>query len=153
MTTASDQQAFDPESVMNAAPLGQELSSEERAFLARAKGRQWEPIDAGELSAYLAYEPQHVKHAYLWSPSMGVTALREANARATELRDSSGGTIIIAIDDVGEAGSLAALRESQIVLPAYSTSMANLRRLLGPSVGAGQWYRSATQAGGVPQVM
>ena len=145
-----DTHGADPESMLLGEVSGSSLSAEERAFLAHAKGRQWEPISAADLSKYLAYAPSAQRLVYIWDRSTGAEGLRGAvRSRQT----SDGQSLEVAVVAVSPADAIAdqiALRESQVVVAAYSVEAGVLATVLGADASAGSWFASAVSPSANP---
>lgn len=107
----------DPQSIADAT-TGSALSPEQRALLARARGREWEPMTPAELARYLDPRPDSSSAVCLWDPSTGVAGLRTLQEVLGKL-DTAGIRVAVAVREGGNRrDALVALRESQLLLPA-----------------------------------
>ena len=108
----------DPQSVKDKAQ-GSKLTSEERELLARAKGREWETMGLHDIEAYLNPQKDSTTAIFLWSPATGAERLAEIQAAVKGI-DTLGVRVAIAVVAGGNTkNELIALRESQVVLPAF----------------------------------
>ncbi len=114
----ADAPEVDPQSVNDNA-TSTELTRGERDLLARAKGREWESYTPQDLEAYLTPLPDSTSAVYFWVPNTGAAALKELQEAVRGL-DTSGIRVAVAVLEGGDPrDELIALRESQIILPAF----------------------------------
>lgn len=116
--TTEETVKVDPQSVKDQA-LGSKLTAEERDLLARAKGREWETMGIHDIEAYLTPQKDSTSAIFLWDPKTGVEQLVEIQKSVLGM-DTLGVRVAIAVVEGGnQRNELVALRESQIVLPAF----------------------------------
>ena len=110
--------AVDPQSVADLSGTSK-LTDAERELLARARGRTWEPLGIHDVRAYLSPLPDSASALYLWNPTSGPGGLAELQDLVRGV-DTSGVRVAVGVYAGGRSRyELVALRESQLVLPAF----------------------------------
>ncbi len=100
------------------------LSAEERDLLARAKGRTWIELRAAEVDAYLSPRSDSTSAILFWSPSTGAAGLRRIQSQIQGLNELGIRVALATPAGGNEREELIDLRESQLVVPAYTVPAA-----------------------------
>ena len=111
-------EAVDPQSVADA-PMRSRLTPAERDLLLRGSGRTWTEIGPRDLESYLAPRPDSTSAAFVWAPNSGLEALERVGEACRGLDAEGVRCAVLVLSGGDDRAELVALRESQIVLPAY----------------------------------